>query len=114
MLYNYLLYDLQLLFLGYTPMHFAASWGQVSCLEALFEAGANIDARSCHGETPKQIAVRYDKKQSIEFLDWAGKLYIMCNRNGFLSCFLCLTLVLPCVDIERTVELEKKTTKKKK
>jgi len=58
---------------GYTALHFAACWGHLPCLEALVESGAKLDCRTKHGETPRQLALRYNKTTSVDYLDWAGE-----------------------------------------
>ena len=58
--------------LGYFPAHFAACWGQRECLERLLENGLRFDSVTKHGESPKNLALRYKHHHCAEFIDWAG------------------------------------------
>lgn len=57
---------------GYTLVHFAACWGQLECLKVLVQGGAAMDRCTMHGETPRDIAVRYNKTSCIDYIDWAA------------------------------------------
>lgn len=37
---------------GWTPLHYAANWGDAAAIRALIEAGADADARNNGGQTP--------------------------------------------------------------
>lgn len=38
------------------------------------ENGADIQNRTAHGERPREIALRYQHPECVDFLDWAGRL----------------------------------------
>ena len=43
---------------GFTPLHYAALWGNTEAIEALVTAGADIEARNFLGETPLHQAAQ--------------------------------------------------------
>jgi len=53
-------------------VHFAACWGQLECLKVLVQGGAIMDKCTMHGETCRDIAVRYNKSHCVEYIDWAA------------------------------------------
>ena len=65
-----------MIFTGYTALHFCACWGHRSCIETLIQNGANLDLRTNHGETSRQLSVRYQHIECIEFIDWASKVLL--------------------------------------
>ncbi|XP_064616512.1 ankyrin repeat domain-containing protein 45-like isoform X2 [Liolophura sinensis] len=56
---------------GYCALHHAAAWGQVSVLKVLVEFSADLQQRNCHGERARETALRYNKSECVDFLDWA-------------------------------------------
>lgn len=64
---------------GYTSLHHAACWGKVGCLKVLVENGADIQNRTAHGERPREIALRYQHPECVDFLDWAEAKQILVN-----------------------------------
>lgn len=58
---------------GYSPLHYAALWGQLDTLVTLVELGADIEARNFRGERAKEVASRYSKTDCIDYLSWAGE-----------------------------------------
>ena len=62
---------------GYTPLHHAACWGKMSCLRVLVENGADIHGKTVHGEIPRDIALRYNQAECVDYLDWAGVYILM-------------------------------------
>ena len=61
---------------GYSPAHFAASWGHSECLRILIEHGVHMDLPTKYEEVPKQLAVRYNQQQCIQFMESSRKLTI--------------------------------------
>ena len=62
---------------GYALSHWAAAWGTLDVLKYLLNAGVDLFGKNIHGETPREIAVRYsqmacalwlEKEESIEKL----------------------------------------------
>ncbi|XP_042319871.1 ankyrin repeat domain-containing protein 45 isoform X2 [Sceloporus undulatus] len=49
----------------------ARAWGQLETLKTLIELEADIYATTFRGEKARDIACRYEKKECVEFLDWA-------------------------------------------
>ena len=45
------------------------------------ENGADIHGKTTNGERPREIAVRYNQAECVDFLDWAGELHIHYNKN---------------------------------
>ena len=61
-----------MIFIGYTLPHFASCWGQIDCLKVLVQSGAALDKVTMHGESVRDVAVRYKKTNCVEYIDWAG------------------------------------------
>ena len=53
---------------GWTPLHYAASSGQVALITLLLENSAYIDAESPNGTTPLMMAARYGSAASVKLL----------------------------------------------
>lgn len=53
---------------GWTPLHYAASGGQVAIISLLLENSAYIDAESPNGTTPLMMAAMYGTSASVDFL----------------------------------------------
>jgi ankyrin repeat protein len=53
---------------GYTPLHYAAEYGQMEIAQYLVSNGANINARDNDGYTPLQLAVFEEHKDLVVFL----------------------------------------------
>ena len=53
---------------GFTPLHFAASRGQLSCMKALVAAGGDVHGGDRAGECPLHVAVRCDSIDTVEWL----------------------------------------------
>lgn len=56
---------------GYCAMHHAAAWGRLGVLKVLVEAQADLQQKNIHGERPRETALRYNKTECVDFLDWA-------------------------------------------
>ena len=70
-------------YLGYTALHYAAAWGKVQCLKILVELGSNLQVKTSHGERAREIALRYNQSECVDYLDWAGLYMLMFNLNLF-------------------------------
>lgn len=57
---------------GYAVLHVGAMWGKRDCLEALIEAGADINAVTKYNETPKDSAARYGHKECVDLFESTG------------------------------------------
>ena len=53
---------------GWTPLHYAASAGQLELIKLLLENHAYIDAESPNRTTPLMMAARYGSTASVQFL----------------------------------------------
>lgn len=53
---------------GYTPLHDAIWHGSVEAAKAFIDGGANLELETYEGDTPKQLAERYDYRQITELL----------------------------------------------
>ena len=58
---------------GYAALHHAAAWGKVDCLKMLVDNGADLQLKTKHGERAREIALRYNQTECVDYLDWAGK-----------------------------------------
>ncbi len=63
------------LFTGYTVLHHAAAWGHIESVKRLFEAGADLQMRTANNERPREIALRYNQTECVDYLDWAGAFH---------------------------------------
>ena len=64
---------------GYCAMHHAAAWGKLGVLKALVEAQSDLQQKNVHGERARETALRYNKTECVDFLDWAG-MYILYTK----------------------------------
>lgn len=53
---------------GWTPLHYAASGGQVPVIQQLLQAHAYIDAASPNGSTPLMMAAMYGSEEAVQLL----------------------------------------------
>jgi len=60
-------------FSGYTALHQAAAWGKIDCLKELVNNGADLQLHTSNKERAREIALRYNKTECVDYLDWAGK-----------------------------------------
>ena len=51
-----------------TPLHTAALWGHKEIAELLIAAGAEVNAKTKRGETPLDLAIRYDETDTADLL----------------------------------------------
>ncbi|CAH1785667.1 unnamed protein product [Owenia fusiformis] len=56
---------------GYSSLHRAAAWGRVECLKVLVDNGWDLQQRNCHNERAREVALRYDQSECVDYLDWA-------------------------------------------
>lgn len=57
---------------GWTPLHYAASTGQVETTQMLLEQGADVDARAFDGTTPLMMAAYAGSEEVVRLLLGAG------------------------------------------
>lgn len=55
---------------GYCALHHAAAWGKLDVIKVLFENHCNLQQRNVHNERPRETAVRYNRTECVDFLDW--------------------------------------------
>jgi len=67
---------------GWTPLHYAASAGQVPVIEYLLDNSAYIDAESPNGTTPLMMAAMYGSPQAVKVLIQAGADLNIKNQLG--------------------------------
>ena len=54
---------------GFVALHIAALRGHRDCLVVLLELGAPLHPRSLEGDTPRDLALRYDHLDIAEIID---------------------------------------------
>ncbi len=57
---------------GWTPLHYAATGGNVDIVKLLLSKGAKLEARSPNGSTPLMMAARYANEGAVDALLAAG------------------------------------------
>ena len=67
---------------GFTPLHVAASSGQLEAVELLLESGADVNARGLRGETPLLLAAGAGQAQIVEALLKAGADSNIATKEG--------------------------------
>jgi hypothetical protein len=55
-----------------TPLHVACVWGDLTAIDLLLAAGADVNARGDNGCTPLYVAVSFERIRSVERLLRAG------------------------------------------
>ncbi len=70
---------------GWTPLHYAASTGQVAVIRILLDANAYIDAESPNGTTPLMMAARYGTATAVEVLLREGADPKLKNQLGLTA-----------------------------
>lgn len=70
---------------GWTPLHYAASAGQVAVIEFLLENSAYIDAESPNGSTPLMMAAMYGSPEAVKVLIQAGADLDVKNQLGMTA-----------------------------
>lgn len=70
---------------GWTPLHYAASTGQVAVIEFLLENSAYIDAESPNGSTPLMMAAMYGSPEAVKVLIQAGADLGIKNQLGLTA-----------------------------
>ena len=57
---------------GYTPLHYACTWGHVEAVKLLIKLGANPDIRNVLGVTPMMVATQNAHSEVVQILKDAG------------------------------------------
>ncbi len=70
---------------GWTPLHYAASRGQLAMIDLLLEHNAYIDAESPNGTTPLMMAAGYGNVQATRALLKAGADATLKNAEGLTA-----------------------------
>ncbi|MDR2154636.1 MAG: ankyrin repeat domain-containing protein [Burkholderiaceae bacterium] len=67
---------------GWTPLHYAATGGNVEVIGLLLKHGARLEARSPNGSTPLMMAARYGSLEAVQALLRAGADPRLRNETG--------------------------------
>ena len=70
---------------GWTPLHYAASTGQVKMIALLLENHAYIDAESPNGSTPLMMASMYGSPEAVKLLLDEGADALLKNQQGLTA-----------------------------
>jgi ankyrin repeat protein len=70
---------------GWTPLHYAASTGQVAVIKLLIENNAYIDAESPNGSTPLMMASMYGTGEAVKLLLDDGADPGLKNQQGLTA-----------------------------
>jgi len=70
---------------GWTPLHYAASSGQLSIMKVLLDSYAFIDAQSPNGTTPLMMAAMYGSTEAVKLLLAEGADTTMKNQLGMTA-----------------------------
>lgn len=68
---------------GWTPLHYAATGGQVELIRLLLEHHAFVDAESPNGSTPLMMAAQYGSTGAVKLLLEEGAEPEQRNQQGF-------------------------------
>ena len=70
---------------GWTPLHYAASSGQLTIMKVLLDNYAFIDAQSPNGTTPLMMAAMYGSTEAVKLLLAEGADTTMKNQLGMTA-----------------------------
>ena len=70
---------------GWTPLHYAASAGQLQAISLLLENHAYIDAESPNGSTPLMMASMYGTAAAVQLLIEEGADPLLRNQQGLTA-----------------------------
>ncbi|MFZ2738338.1 MAG: ankyrin repeat domain-containing protein [Burkholderiaceae bacterium] len=70
---------------GWTPLHYAATAGQVAVIRLLLENDAYIDASSPNGSTPLMLAAMYGTASAVKLLLEEGADPMLTNERGLTA-----------------------------
>ena len=70
---------------GWTPLHYAATSGEVKVISALLENHAYIDAESPNGSTPLMMASMYGTGAAVKLLLAEGADPLLKNQQGLTA-----------------------------
>uniref|UniRef100_T1JYG8 SOCS box domain-containing protein n=1 Tax=Tetranychus urticae TaxID=32264 RepID=T1JYG8_TETUR len=67
---------------GFSPLHYAATYGQPEIIKLLLKEGADLNALSCHGNNALQLAAQTKSLEAVQLLIDAGSNIEKANANG--------------------------------
>lgn len=70
---------------GWTPLHYAASSGQIAIISLLLDKHAYIDAESPNGTTPLMMAAMYGTGEAVDLLVAEGADTQLKNQQGMTA-----------------------------
>jgi hypothetical protein len=70
---------------GWSPLHYAATGGQVAAIKVLLENHAYIDAESPNGSTPLMMAAMYGSAAAVKLLLESGADPTLKNTLGLTA-----------------------------
>ncbi len=70
---------------GWTPLHYAASSGQLAIISLLLDQHAYIDAESPNGTTPLMMAAKYGTGEAVDLLLAEGADARLKNQQGMTA-----------------------------
>jgi ankyrin repeat protein len=70
---------------GWTPLHYAATTGQVAIIQMLLDENAYIDAESPNGSTPLMMAAMYGTPAAVKLLLESGADPTLKNQVGLTA-----------------------------
>ncbi|XP_072276036.1 ankyrin repeat domain-containing protein 45 [Pyxicephalus adspersus] len=70
---------------GYLPLHCAAAWGHLEVIKTIVDLGGDILLLNFRGEKAYDIAVRYNKTDCADFLQWAEARLTLKNYISFIQ-----------------------------
>ena len=70
---------------GWTPLHYAATGGNIGIIQLLLDESAYIDAESPNGTTPLMMAARYGSPDAVKLLIEEGADVHLKNQIGLTA-----------------------------
>jgi uncharacterized protein len=94
---------------GWTPLHYASSYGHIPVIKLLLENYAYIDAESPNGSTPLMMASMYGSPEAVKLLLDEGADPLLKNQQGLSALEFAKT-----GNRKDAIELLEKTTRSKR